>query len=243
MVFLVTGANRGLGYELTKAGARLGHTVIAACRARSAELDALAREQSPLVSVIDMDVADTASIESAADRVKGMYVCINGFINNAAVNYGKVPAGADPFTALDIAEMETMININVLGPMRVCKYFLPLVYAQNGRRCVVSITSESAVLKDSFYQLPGYSASKGALNCFTQRLRNYVAVRDDTKDIQVFMIHPGRMNTRMGKESAQIEASESAEGIWALIEGRNPVNAPVPFIDYRGNLMPIPVIS
>jgi NAD(P)-dependent dehydrogenase (short-subunit alcohol dehydrogenase family) len=238
MTYLVTGANRGLGYELVREGARRKHVIIAGCRTESAELLALQKEYPTLVHVVTMDVADTASVEKAAKETAEKFGSLNGLINNAAVMFLQpVPEDTDPFTTVDIAEMETMSNINAVGPMRVIKYFLPLVYAAKENRCVISITSEAAVLKDTFHKNAGYSATKGALNCYTQRLRNYLVTVEDKKDIRVYMIHPGRMNTVMGKASAQIEPKETAEGIWALIEQRVDFYPPVPFIDYKGNSM------
>ena len=238
MTYLVTGANRGLGYELVKEGAKLKHAVIAGCRRESAELLALQRDYPTLVHMVPLDVADTVSVAQAAKDIAQKFGSINGFINNAAVMYSQPHAeDDDPFTTLDISEMETMLNINAAGPIRVIKHFLPLVYAAKGKRCVVSVTSEAAVLKDTFHKNAGYSATKGALNCYTQRLRNYFAATDDKKDIRGYMIHPGRMNTMMGKASAQIEPVETARGIWGLIEQGIDVNMGVPFIDYKGNPM------
>jgi NAD(P)-dependent dehydrogenase (short-subunit alcohol dehydrogenase family) len=238
MIYLVTGVNRGLGYELVREGARRKHGVIAGCRRESAELSALQKKYPDLVHIVGMDVADTGSVEKAAKDIAGKFGSLNGFINNAAVMFSQ-PASedAEPFTTVDIAEMEMMININVVGPMRVIKYFLPLVYAAKEKRCIINITSEAAVLKDTFHKNAGYSATKGALNCYTQRLRNYFVATEDKKDIRVYMIHPGRMNTVMGKATAQIEPKETAEGIWTLIEQRIDLYPPVPFIDYKGNSM------
>jgi NAD(P)-dependent dehydrogenase (short-subunit alcohol dehydrogenase family) len=237
MVYLVTGSNRGLGLELVREGARLGNEIVAACRTESEDLKALPEQFSGLVHICHMDVADTASVESSAREIAEKFPALNGLINNAAVLYGSKFDTRDPITAIDLNETEDTMNINVLGVVRVMKFFMPLVYAAKGERCIVNISTEGAVLKDTGYQYVSYGASKCALNGYTQRIRNYISTQEDKKDIRIYMIHPGRMFTVMGKENAQIQPSESAQGIWEIISRKNNVNASIPFFDYRGKPM------
>jgi NAD(P)-dependent dehydrogenase (short-subunit alcohol dehydrogenase family) len=237
MVYLVTGSNRGLGLELVRGGARLGHELIASCRNESKELSVLAEEFPKQVYIKKMDVADTVSVEKAAKEVMEQFTCLNGIINNAAVLYGSKYDTRDPITTIDIEETENILNINVTGVVRVMKFFMPLVYAAKNERCIMNISSEAAILKDSGYQYASYGTSKCALNGYTQRTRNYLASQPDKADIRMYMIHPGRMDTVMGKENAQIQPSEAAEGIWAIIDRRVDVNASIPFFDYHGNPM------
>jgi NAD(P)-dependent dehydrogenase (short-subunit alcohol dehydrogenase family) len=237
MVYLITGANRGLGLELARDGAARGFEIIAGCRTTSGELSALAEEHRDRIFIQPLDVADTASVEKAAGAAAEKYGGLNGFINNAAVLYGSKFDARDPITTVNLAEAEDTLNINVLGVIRVMKFFMPLVYLAQGDRCIVNISSEGAVLKDTGHQYAVYGASKNALNGYTQRMRNYLASREDTADIRVYMIHPGRMFTVMGKENAQIQPSESSGGIWDLICRKNDVYASIPFFDYRGKPM------
>jgi NAD(P)-dependent dehydrogenase (short-subunit alcohol dehydrogenase family) len=238
MTYLITGSNRGLGLELTRDGIRRGFDIVASCRTASEELSALAEEYPNRVFIQHMDVADTASVERASEETAKKCGSLNGFINNAAVLYGSKYDTRDPITTIDLAEAEDTLNINILGVIRVMKFFMPLVYQAKGDRCVVNITSEGAVLKETGHQYAVYGASKCALNGYTQRMRNYLASREDTADIRMYMIHPGRMFTVMGKENAQIQPSESSGGIWDLICRINDVYSTIPFFDYRGKPMP-----
>jgi NAD(P)-dependent dehydrogenase (short-subunit alcohol dehydrogenase family) len=117
------------------------------------------------------------------------------------------------------------------------KYFMPLVYAAKKDRCIVNISSDGALIRPGGHVYASYSASKSALNSYTQRMRNYLASQPDKADIRVYMIHPGKMRTEMGKELGEIEASEAAAGIWNIIIHRKNLNAPVPFYDYKGTLL------
>jgi NAD(P)-dependent dehydrogenase (short-subunit alcohol dehydrogenase family) len=237
MIYLISGANRGLGLELVREGARLGIEIIAACRGKGEDLSALAGAHPDLIHVVSMDVADTRSVEEAFKEIAGKYPNLNGFINNAAVLYGSKFDTRDPITNIDIDETTVTFNTNVLGPIRVMKYFMPLVYAAPKERCIVNISSNGAVIRPGGHVYASYSASKSALNCYTQRMRNYLASQTDKADIRVYMIHPGKMRTEMGKELGEIEPSEAAAGIWDIIIHRKDLNAPIPFYDYKGKLM------
>jgi NAD(P)-dependent dehydrogenase (short-subunit alcohol dehydrogenase family) len=226
-----------LGLELVRGGVSRNFNIIAGCRTVGAELSALAEEYPNRVFIQHMDVVDAASVEKAAGEAMIKYGSLNGIINNAAVLYGSKYDTRDPITTIDLKEAEDTLNVNVLGVIRVMKYFMPLVYRAKGDRCIVNISSEGAILKDTGHQYAVYGASKCALNGYTQRIRNYLASRENTADIRIYMIHPGRMFTVMGKENAQIQPSESSEGIWNLICRKNNVYASIPFFDYRGNPM------
>ncbi|GHV57262.1 short-chain dehydrogenase [Spirochaetia bacterium] len=237
MTYLVTGANRGLGLELVREGARHNIKIIAACRSGGEALSALAREYPDLIRIISMDVADTGSVERACREIAGIYPNLNGFINNAGVLYGSKFDTRDPITAIDIDEAGDTFNINVLGTIRVMKYFMPLVYAAGEDRCIVNVSSDGAVLRDHGHVYASYSASKAALNAYTQRMRNYLASQPDKADIRVYLIHPGKMLTAMGKEIGEVRPSESAAGIWDIVFNRKDLNASIPFYDYHGKLI------
>ena len=237
MNYLITGANRGLGLELVREGVRLGHIIIAGCRNGSEELSMLAEKHSDLVHIQKMDVADSSSVEKAAEETLERFKYLNGFINNAAVLYGSKYDQRDPITTIDLDETWSTLNINIMGIIRVMKFFMPLVYTASGDRCIMNISTAGAALLETGQAYASYVASKAAVNNYTQRMRNYLASQPDKADIRVYMIHPGRMDTIMGKENAEIQPSESAQGIWAIIDRRKDVYSSIPFYDYQGNLM------
>ena len=104
-------------------------------------------------------------------------------------------------------------------------------------RFIINITSEGAILKREGYYYIVYGSSKSALNMYTQKIRNYLISQESTSDIRVFMIHPGRMFTKMGIENAQIEPSIPSSGIWDIIENKITINFNIPFINYKGERM------
>ena len=184
-----------------------------------------------------MDVADTNSVRGAAERVKREFDHIDAITNNAAVLFETKAFTGDPFVDIDLPEFFETFEINTHGPVRVLKYFAPLLY-RGTDRCIVNITTEGARLNPAGSHYIAYSASKIALNLYTQKIRNYLASRADPSDIRVYMIHPGRMFTVMGVENAQIQPQIPAEGIWDIIERKREVQLEIPFINCRGEEMP-----
>lgn len=237
MRMLVTGANRGLGIELVKEGLGRGHTVIATYRTPGPDLPALKESYPDSLHLEVMDVADTRSVRDAAARIGREFDAIDGITNNAAVLFETKKFTGDPIVDVDLDKFFETFEINTHGPVRVLKYFAPLLY-RGTDRCIVNITTEGARLTPGGSHYIAYSASKIALNLYTQKIRNYLAARAETADIRVYMIHPGRMFTIMGVENAQIQPSVPAAGIWDIVERKRKVQLDIPFINYSGEEMP-----
>ena len=69
---------------------------------------------------------------------------------------------------------------------------------------------------------------------YTQKVRNYLAEEQADRHMRIYMIHPGRMDTIMGKENAQIPPSESAAGLYDILDRKKQIpDMDVPFINYR----------
>jgi NAD(P)-dependent dehydrogenase (short-subunit alcohol dehydrogenase family) len=237
MVVLITGTNRGLGLELAKEGLRRGHTIVATFRTPGPDLPSLKEDYGDAIELQPMDVADDASVRAAFQEVGRRHAAIDGIINNAAVLYETKKFTGDPIVDLDLDQFIETFDINTFGPVRVLKAFMPLVY-KGADRFIVNVTTEGARLVTGGSHYIAYSASKIALNLYTQKIRNYLSAHDKGKNVRVYMIHPGRMFTIMGVENAQIQASEPAGGIWDILERKTPVSLEIPFINYKGEEMP-----
>ena len=235
MRVFITGCSQGLGYELAKEGLQRGHDIIAAVRAENDGIHELKAQYGDKITVPIVDVTDDASIQEAEKLVRSRYGKLDGVINNAAVLLETKYFKGDPIADIDLNNFYRVMDVNVNGVMRVCKRFLPLVYLGD-ERFVINITSEGAKINTGGYIYPGYSISKYALNMLTQIIRNYTVQTD--KNVRVYMIHPGRMQTVMGVENAQIPASEPAQGIWDIAEGKIITERDdFPFINYKGQYM------
>ncbi len=240
MIILITGANMGLGLELTKAGLERGHTVIASGLARQQTDDPVSRleEQYPgKLHWVDMDVASEGSVQAAAASLKEAFPVIDCVINNAGVLFESKYDLQDPIVNLDIGMLRRTLEVNAIGQAVVLKYFMPFVYASQ-TPCVINITSEAGHLVPESYTYLAYGVSKHAANMYTQKIRNFLVTSPEHRNVRIFMVHPGRMRTRMGVEYAQIEPSESARGIMDIAQGRIDPKLDIPFINYKGEQLP-----
>lgn len=238
MKVLITGSNRGLGLELTKEGLHRGHVIIATYRKPGDELRQLKGVYGDNLFMEVMDVSDYSSVKTARENISKSFESIDVIVNNAAVLFETKYFKGDPIVDIDLDKYYETFEVNAFGPVRVLKEFMPLVYKGNDR-CIVNISTEGAKLKKEGTHYIGYCSSKIAMNMYTQKIYNYFKSRDDTKDIRVFMIHPGRMFTDMGVENAEIPASIPAKGIWDIIERKKDPRLDIPFIDYKGEQMPL----
>jgi NAD(P)-dependent dehydrogenase (short-subunit alcohol dehydrogenase family) len=233
MNILITGAGRGLGLELAAEALQRGHQVIAGVRDPELMGVGLTRlkERFPgQMMVLLLDVADEAGIEKAAVQLQNSGIQIAVIINNAAILAGRKMN----IENLNMDEVELSFDINLLGPMRVVKHFLPLMPA-SGFGAILNISSEAGSISNAYAGDYPYAISKTALNMFSEQLRCYLKVRG----IVVYSVHPGWMKTDMGGPDAPTDPKKSAEGIVDLADGTKRPKSRFAFIDYNGNAMPI----
>lgn len=232
MILLITGANRGLGYEIAAEALERGHSVIAGVRnpgEMNEKLANLSEKHGNRLVISAMDVTDETSISNLAFRMKQEGKGLDAVINNAAI----LNARNTHIEDLDMKDVALTFEINLYGPMRVVKHFLPLL--TNSGASVINISSEAGSISNAYPGDYPYAISKTALNMFTQQLLAYVKDRG----IQVLSIHPGWMKTDMGGENAPTDPRESARGILEQIEGKIVPDGRFNFVDAKGKAMQI----
>jgi Dehydrogenases with different specificities (related to short-chain alcohol dehydrogenases) len=228
---LITGSNRGLGYGIAAEALERGHHVIAGVRSSGdkGKLAELETQYGASLELVQLDVADEAGVAALASTLQQQGKTIGAIVNNAAILVER----NTPIEDLNIEEVARTFDINLFGPMRVVKHFLPLVTESGG--AVINISSEAGSISNAYPGDYPYGISKTALNMFTQQLLSAVKERG----IQVLSVHPGWMKTDMGGENAPTDPRQSAKGILDMIEGQIMPKGKFNFVDYSGKEMPI----
>lgn len=211
---------------MTATLAQQGSRVFATARRTDGALAKLA-EQYSNVFLLEMDVESEASVQEAAKRIAQFPGKLDGVVSNAGVS---VPRDRTATVLSMLAEdLEAMLQVNVVGAARVIRHFDPLV--KNGG-WFATVTSEAGSLANAFPSMPGYAISKAAEN-------KLVSVQHATVTrYRVLAIHPGRVDTDMGRESAQISTKTAADALSGLLCGGKTLPQDEWFFNYLGEPMP-----
>jgi len=200
---LITGSNKGIGYETARQLLRLGHRVILSGRDKAKiHLAAASLEkEGGEIQLLEMDVSLPESIQSAADLLRGRQLKLNVLINNAGI----VHKSDQDLSADNEEVLLTTLATNSLGPIRVVKALLPCL--SPGSR-IINISSGGGSMTDPVGGWsPAYCVSKSLLNAMTRHLAYELADRK----IAVNAICPGWVKTDMGGKSAPRSLEHGAE--------------------------------
>lgn len=203
---LVTGANRGIGFETARQLAKKGFQVILTSRDKEKGKKAVDKLKEEGLEVLyhQLDVTKEESIHEAAEYVKNELENLDILINNAAVHYDSDQQASDA----NLNIVEEALDTNLLGPWRVCKAFVPIMKKNKYGR-IVNVSSQSGSIQSMGASTPAYGVSKAALNAFTVKLANEL----EGSGILVNAIGPGWVETDMGGSAAPRSPKEGAESI------------------------------
>ena len=226
---LITGASRGLGFEVATQYAVEGWRVIACCRKPedAIALKKLAPSARDMVSVVAMDVANNDTVRNAALTLKDVVVDI--LINSAGI--AGVPQQSTG--QIDYASWARVLDVNTMGPLRVIEAFTDNL-ARSERRLVVTITSGMGSLADNTSGGSiAYRSSKAAVNMAMRSAAIDLAPRG----ITCVLINPGWVKTDMGGPDATLSPQQSVSAMRRLIETLGP-NDSGKFYNYDGREYP-----
>jgi NAD(P)-dependent dehydrogenase (short-subunit alcohol dehydrogenase family) len=130
-VSLVTGANKGIGLEIARQLARLGHTALVGARDAARGQAAVRQLQAEGLDAVflPLDVTDQVSIDAAARAVEERFGRLDVLVNNAAVALDDAPP-----SGLDVAVLRRTYETNVFGVFAVIRAMLPLLYKADAGR-------------------------------------------------------------------------------------------------------------
>ncbi|MGW0734664.1 SDR family NAD(P)-dependent oxidoreductase [Streptomyces sp. NPDC002851] len=205
LLALVTGGNRGLGREVCRQLAGLGHTVLLGARSAEAAEQA-AEDLGPGVLPVRLDVTSAQDIERIAAEIGERFGRLDVLVNNAAIAYDTWQHA----TTADLDVVREAAETNLYGPWRLTQALLPLLRAgQRGR--IVNVSSGAASLADMGAGTPAYATTKVALNALTRMF----AAELHADGILVNSVCPGWVATDMGGLGGRPVAEGAAGIVWA----------------------------
>jgi NAD(P)-dependent dehydrogenase (short-subunit alcohol dehydrogenase family) len=216
-VALVTGANKGIGFETAKQLAEKGFTVLLGARdeTRGREAEAKLKNENLDVRFLHLDVDNPETHEAARKFIEGNFGKLDVLVNNAAIaidefkNGGTVPTSETP---LDVYRQT--FETNFFNLIALTNRLVPLVKKSEAGRIVNlssvlgSLTLHSDPASDFYhYKVPAYDISKTALNAYTVHLA--YELRDTP--IKVNAAHPGYVSTDMNDHQGQMTVEDGAK--------------------------------
>lgn len=207
-VILITGATRGIGFAAARQLAARGAQVIIASRDGARAAEAAARVGDGACGVA-LNITDQASVDAAVKQIEEQFGRLDVLANNSAILL-------DHYQSLLELPPEVLLetlNTNVVGTLRVCQAFAPLLAKSKAPR-IVNVSSGAGQLDGKPQSwAPAYCISKTALNMLTQQLTAALP------DVMVNSMCPGWCRTEMGGSDAPRTPDEGAETLtWLALE-------------------------
>ncbi|KAF3525583.1 hypothetical protein F2Q69_00049530 [Brassica cretica] len=207
---VVTGANKGIGFEVVKMLSKLGLTVVLTARnAKNGSIasDSLRRDGFQNVHFFWLDVSDPSSISAFVSWFRLNFGVLDILVNNAAVSFNAVGENS-------IREPETIIKTNYYGAKLLTDALLPLFRRSVSVGRILNISSRLGALNNGWPEnWSDYAVSKMALNAYSRVL----ARRYDGKKLSVNCYCPGFTRTSMTGGQGTHTAEEAAATIATLV--------------------------
>lgn len=212
-VALVTGANKGIGFETARRLAELGQTVWLGSRDVQRGTEACARlvELHPRADVrpVTLDVTSDESVEAARKTVEEATGRVDVVVNNAGI--GGRFAGPEETVPADFLPV---YGVNLLGPVRVTIAFLPLLRKSGAPRVVMvssgvgsfGVTNDPGRIESTLHGLV-YPSSKAALNMVTSQFAKALT------DVQVYAVDPGYTATDLNGHTGTQTVEQGADPV------------------------------
>ncbi len=231
---LVTGANRGIGYEHVAQYAQKEWTVIACTRqpVKAIELLQLQDQYGTNFIIEELEVTNHKQIDKLANKYKNTAIDI--LINNAGTGGPEgMPAAMDyqKIDNMDYQIWREILEVNLLAPFKVATSFHKQISISDKKILIMMSSDLGSVYQNNFGGLYSYRASKSGLNVIAKGLSN------EWKNIIVVSLAPGWCRTHLGGAEAEIDPGDSVEQQQKMFESLT-ASDNGKFLDRFGNDVP-----
>lgn len=206
-IALVTGANRGIGFEICRQLAVNGLTVVLTARDSDKGKEAVEKLKSKGLDIDFelLEVGDASSTKSLVENVRTKYGRLDILVNNAGV----LP-NSNNIENADIDEVKSVFDTNFFGPMLLIQEFLPLLKESADAR-IINISSGMGAFNEGGSDYLAYRTSKTALNGLTKVVANDL----QGTNIKINSMCPGWVQTDMGGGGAPRTVEQGADtAVW-----------------------------
>lgn len=209
---LITGANKGIGFETARQLARRGWHVVLGARNPVTGRDGVSKlaQAGGSATLLEMDVADSASLARAAAEYGDHFDRLDVLINNAGI----YPDEGVSILTISRQQLTATFQTNTFGPVAVTQAFLPYLRKAKGAR-IINLSSGYGQLEGLSANVPSYCLSKLTLNGVTLMLNQLLRA----EGIAVNSMCPGWVRTDMGGAGAPRSVEQGADtAVWLATE-------------------------
>lgn len=184
---LITGANKGIGFEIARQLGQKGWTILLGARNKERGLAAVKQLQAEGITVawVPIDLNDLATIHAAADKIANVHPELKVLVNNAGI---PGDMDAEPL-ATKTADLKATLDVNVIGNFELIKTFTPILERNHGRIINMTIPASG----NRFFHPFAYCTSKSALNQMTKMFGE--SFKSQHIPVEIFGAVPGGVTT------------------------------------------------
>ncbi len=228
---LITGSNRGIGFEFVRQFSARDWRIIATVR-KPDQADALQKlaAEDPDIIIEQLDVTDHPRIDALAEQYRDQPIDI------LLLNAAQGPSGLRSLAQLDFDLGKQLFDVNAIGPVKMSQAFIDNVKISEKKQIIVmSSDSGSFVAGSQMPALYHYKASKAALNMYVHTM----AFETPKRGVTAVMLHPGLVGTnpQLAKFPGALKTEDSVSQMMVVIDGLTPEDNGR-FISYEGETMP-----
>lgn len=215
-IALVTGANKGLGFETARQLGAKGITVLMASRNKEKGTEAVEKLKAEGLDVelVQLETTNESDIQALKQHIETKYGKLDILVNNAGIMHKDEPLGSNTSENISAETLKLTFDVNFFSVVHLTQALLPLLKKSDAGRIInlSSILGSNTVQSDTaspYYSVKpfAYNASKTALNSFTVHLA--AALQETT--VKVNSAHPGWVKTDLGTEGAPMEIVDGAK--------------------------------